>query len=308
MMKIGVIGLGTIAQKAYLPVYTREFPEHEWHFCTRDADKLRMLGKTYGLPKCRLHREWKALSEIVEAVFIHSPTATHYEIVSYFLKRNIPVFVDKPLTEYIRQTQALLQLAEAQQVLLMTGFNRRFAPAISELANVEGKNRLTVQKNQVNATDFPVRNRVYDMMIHPIDTAVYLMGEKSVRLVDSKVEGADGDFRQAWVLLESPEMTAMVSINNQSGAKRETVELQSTSGTYTVNNLTEVSIFKGTARTDQSAGDWTQTLEKRGFIPMVGHFLKAAEEGGETPVSNTSTRLSHEICEGVCLRHEERVK
>lgn len=303
-MKIGVIGLGTIAQKAYLPVYTREFFEHEWHFCTRDADKLQRLGQKYGLTQSRLHRDWKALGEHVEAVMIHSPTATHFEVVSYFLKRGIPVFVDKPLTENIVETQALLQLAEDQQVLLMTGFNRRFSPAIAELIKVEGKNSLTVQKNQMDAADFSVRNRIYDMMIHPVDLAVYLMGEP-VRLIDSQVIGKDGDFQRAWVLLDSPEMTAVVSINNQSGAKRETLELQSTSGTYTVNNLTEVSSYKGTARTDYPAGDWTQTLEKRGFIPMIGSFLAAVSGGEESPVSAASTLISHEICEAVCLKHEQ---
>ncbi|CAI2325393.1 hypothetical protein IFVP22_C210118 [Vibrio parahaemolyticus] len=41
-MKIGIIGLGDIAQKAYLPVIT-QLPNVELVFCTRDAEALSSL-------------------------------------------------------------------------------------------------------------------------------------------------------------------------------------------------------------------------------------------------------------------------
>lgn len=45
-MKIGIIGLGDIAQKAYLPVIT-QLPNIELVFCTRNANALESLAKQY---------------------------------------------------------------------------------------------------------------------------------------------------------------------------------------------------------------------------------------------------------------------
>lgn len=42
MLKIGVIGLGDIAQKAYLPVFA-EKEDMEFHLYTRNHDKLKNL-------------------------------------------------------------------------------------------------------------------------------------------------------------------------------------------------------------------------------------------------------------------------
>ena len=49
-MKIGIIGLGDIAQKAYLPLIT-QLEEVEPYFCTRTDSKLKRLGKKYGVDK-----------------------------------------------------------------------------------------------------------------------------------------------------------------------------------------------------------------------------------------------------------------
>lgn len=304
-MKIGVIGLGTIAQKAYLPLYTTRFSEHEWHFSTRSQDKLQELGRQYGLSPEQLHTSWRDLTEIVDAVCIHTPTHTHYEMVSYFLDHSIPVLIDKPLTEELDKTKELMKLAEEKQVPLMIGFNRRFAPKVKELTDVKDGNMLIVQKNQSYDPDFPVRYRIFDMMIHPIDTAVFLLNDQDIDVVDSEVIEDGGQFKRAWVMLRTKQMTALVSINNESGAKRESLELQSPSGTYTVEDLTELSIYTKEGRLAQTAGDWTGTLVKRGFEPMIQSFLETLEKKGAVPISLDSALVSHFICESICLKYEK---
>jgi len=48
MEKIGVIGLGNIAQKAYLPTMATLQDKFEWHLTTRNKAKGEMLEKKYG--------------------------------------------------------------------------------------------------------------------------------------------------------------------------------------------------------------------------------------------------------------------
>lgn len=303
-MKIGVIGLGSIAQKAYLPLYTTEFPQHDWYFSTRKQEVLEETAEKYGVQKERLYTDWKDMAEEVDAVFIHTPTHTHDEIIRYYLKREIPVFVDKPITNSLSATQELLELAKEKDTLLTTGFNRRFAPMVQKLEAIPDKNILKLEKNQENNTDFSVRYRLYDMMIHPIDTALYLAGE-SLEVTASRVATNGEEFLHAWVLLENEQMSVSVLINNQSGAKREVFEVQSPSKTALVENLTDWSEFNSEGTTQKAAGDWVPTLEKRGFLPIVSAFIKAVETNGENPVSLVSSLASHAVCEVILKKYED---
>ena len=49
MMKVGVIGLGDIARKAYLPVITTR--DVDIHLCSRDKTKLADIGRQYRISK-----------------------------------------------------------------------------------------------------------------------------------------------------------------------------------------------------------------------------------------------------------------
>lgn len=304
-MKIGVIGLGSIAQKAYLPIYTTHFPEHEWYLSTRSEEKLKDMGSKYGVPAERLYTKWQELLEIVDAVFIHTPTGTHEEMCRAFLNKRIPVFVDKPLTEKSSDTKRLLNHAAKQETMLMTGFNRRFAPMIRDMKQMSGKNHIISQKNQIDRTDFDVRYRIYDLMIHPLDTALYLLDEPA-KVIRSQVVSEDGHFSRAWVMLETPDSTAYVSINNESGTKLEKYEVQSRTGTVVLENLTDKAVLTEKGATLSKAGDWVTTLEKRGFVPMIKAFIEAVETKGNNPVPLSSALQSHEICEAIIRDYETR--
>ncbi|GAB2501639.1 Gfo/Idh/MocA family oxidoreductase [Alkalibacterium psychrotolerans] len=302
-MKIGVIGLGTIAQKAYLPLYTTRFSQHEWHFRTRNQEKLKKIGDKYGVNAEQLHTDWETLLEKVDAVCIHTPTETHDSIIRSFIQRSIPVLIDKPLTASYAQTKELIDLAKKNNTPVMLGFNRRFAPMIQKLSEIPDKNQLIVQKNQIDKTDFSVRFRIYDMMIHSIDTAVFLMNDTNTTVLNSEVIEVNGAFKRASVILKSSHQTAYVSINNEAGAKRETVELQSPAGTYTVENLSQMTTYSAEGSLTKTAGDWTETLEVRGFLPLIQSFVTMIEEGTELPVSYESVLLSHQICEEIISKH-----
>ena len=47
MKKIGIIGLGGISQKAYLPVMMAMGQEVEWHLYTRNQERLTEISQQY---------------------------------------------------------------------------------------------------------------------------------------------------------------------------------------------------------------------------------------------------------------------
>ncbi|MCF2437084.1 Gfo/Idh/MocA family oxidoreductase [Streptomyces thinghirensis] len=105
-MKVGVIGLGDIAQKAYLPVLrhaargrTAPADPHP-----RDAHPRRRRTAPRGRAAPRRPR--LLLAEGLDAAFVHAPTAVHPEIVTRLLEAGVPAYVDKPLAYELADSSA----------------------------------------------------------------------------------------------------------------------------------------------------------------------------------------------------------
>ena len=79
-MKVGVIGIGNIAQKAYLPVMAEMRDTVEWHLCSRNKETLEQVGKKYGFGQMYTDvEEW--MDSGIEAAFVHVATAAHESVI-----------------------------------------------------------------------------------------------------------------------------------------------------------------------------------------------------------------------------------
>ncbi|KAB2862138.1 MAG: gfo/Idh/MocA family oxidoreductase, partial [Exiguobacterium chiriqhucha] len=88
--KIGVVGLGGIAQKAYLPILTNSTSFELVGAYSPTVAKREAI--------CRAHRmeSFTGLPELaaaVDAAFVHSSTETHFDVVSYLLANGVDVYV-----------------------------------------------------------------------------------------------------------------------------------------------------------------------------------------------------------------------
>jgi len=128
-MKVGIIGIGNIAQKAYLPIMAEMRDTVEWHLCSRNKETLEQVGKKYGFGQLYTDMdEW--MDSGIEAAFVHVATAAHGKVIRSLLERGISVYVDKPISDNLDEVKQLIELADSKGVLLTAGFNRRFAPMI----------------------------------------------------------------------------------------------------------------------------------------------------------------------------------
>src|SRR5690349_10100699 len=126
MIKVGIVGLGDIAQKAYLPVISKQV-DVEVHLFSGNTRKLTDLGQQYRFTN--LHTSLDTfLASGLNGVMVHAATEAHYDLVKLFLQHRLHVFVDKPLTLNYTDSKHLVELAEQNNCLLFVGFNRRYAP------------------------------------------------------------------------------------------------------------------------------------------------------------------------------------
>src|SRR5215218_9398601 len=121
-LRVGVVGLGDIAQKAYLPVLAAR-DDVELTLMTRDPRRLERIGRQYGVTRRTTTLE-DLLDGRVEAAFVHASTAAHAEVVERLLRAGVHVLVDKPLAPDLAAATHLVQTAEQHGLSLAVGFNR----------------------------------------------------------------------------------------------------------------------------------------------------------------------------------------
>ncbi|HFJ4333208.1 TPA: Gfo/Idh/MocA family protein, partial [Serratia liquefaciens] len=129
-LRVGVVGLGGIAQKAYLPILSQAA---DWTLVggfSPNQQKAQPICDSY---RMACFSGLDSLAQQCDAVFVHSSTASHFQVIGELLRYGVQVYVDKPLAETVEQGEQLLALAEKQGKALMVGFNRRFAPLYRQL-------------------------------------------------------------------------------------------------------------------------------------------------------------------------------
>ena len=226
-LRVGVIGLGDIAQKAYLPVLAAR-ADVTLTLLGRDNDGLTRIGRQYGAPRC-VTRLDDLLDSGIDVAFVHTSTEAHFGLVEHLLSAGIHVLVDKPLAPSLADARHLVALAERQGRSLAVGFNRRFAPAYAPLARLD-RSVVLMQKNRVGMPGEP-RRLVFDDFIHVVDTLRFLMppGEEQV---DIRCSVADGFLRTVTLGLHVEDVTGLGVMHRVSGSNEEVLEVLGT-GTST---------------------------------------------------------------------------
>ena len=298
MLKIGVIGLGDIAQKAYLPVLSKK--EFEIHLFTRDQAKLQDIGAKYRINK--LHESLDSIiSAGIQAAFVHTPTVSHEDIVTRLLNSNIHVFVDKPITYDIDSTERLLTLAGEKDLILEVGFNRRYAPAIQNLKSLRNASMVIMQKNRKSLPG-NVRPFIFDDFIHVVDTLLFLLPHPIEQLIINGKKKENLLYHVVVQFMFAEGCTAMGIMNRDCGTNEEKVEVFTSGEKRIVYNVADTFILKDKNEIKEGVNDWESTLNKRGFEGMVDEFLRGVKSGRATQHENHL--LTHKVCEEIVNKLE----
>ncbi|MFE4821838.1 Gfo/Idh/MocA family protein [Streptomyces sp. NPDC056704] len=299
-MKVGCVGLGDIAQKAYLPVLGVQ-PGVELHLQTRTPATLARVGDSLHLPPEQRHTDLSdLLAQNLDAAFVHAATVAHPEIVTRLLEAGVPTFVDKPLAYELADSERLVRLAEERNVSLAVGFNRRHAPGYTQCAD-HPRDLILMQKNRIGLPE-DVRTMVLDDFIHVVDTLRFLApGPIDDVTVRARVEG--GLVHHVVLQLAGDGFTALGVMNRLSGSAEEILEVSGQDTKRQVVNLAEVIDHKGQPSV-RRRGDWVPVARQRGIEQGVLAFLDAVRAG--KVLSARDALATHELCERVVRAVQER--
>ncbi|MFJ7496521.1 Gfo/Idh/MocA family protein [Streptomyces sp. NPDC097727] len=292
-MKVGCIGLGDIAQKAYLPVLTT-LPGVEIHLQTRTPATLAAVAESHRIPSGQRHTDLESLlAEGLDAAFVHAPTAVHPEIVGRLLEAGVATYVDKPLAYELTDSERLVSLAEERGVSLAVGFNRRVAPGYAQCAE-HPRELILMQKNRVGLPEDP-RTMVLDDFIHVVDTLRFLApGPIEHTVVQARIR--DGLMHHVVLQLAGDGFTAIGAMNRLSGSNEERLEVSGQDSKREVVNLAEVIDHKGQPSV-RRRGDWVPVARQRGIEQSVLSFVDAVRAG--KVLSAGDALQTHELCERI---------
>ena len=292
-MRVGIVGLGDIAQKAYLPVLAAT-PGVEPVLVTRTPATLTAVGERYRVAE-RYTSVERAIDAGLHAAFVHTPSATHPQIAGLLLRAGVPVLVDKPLATDHAAARELVGLADRTGVSLMVGFNRRYAPAVAELAGWADRDVVVLTKHRAHPLG-AARAMVFDDFIHVVDTLRHLVPSSLADLAIATRTTDDGRCRRLAVQFTGAGRLAVGVMSWTAGMGHEVLDVVGDGRRRQVTDLADV--------VDLHAGEWlarrdgwAPATRSRGFEAMCTAFLGAVRDGVRLDAADAL--VTHEVCERV---------
>lgn len=294
-MRIALVGLGDIAQKAYLPLLASDERVTPL-LCTRNPAVLNKLARQYRIAE-RFTEVDELLASRPDAVMIHAATSVHFALARQCLQAGIPTFVDKPLCFDYAEVEALANLAIAKDCPLFVGFNRRYLPAMSAV-RAEPLTEIHWQKHRHALPGLP-RQFLFDDCIHVLDSLCFYGGAPGGELHAVLRRSAQQPELLAGVSVawQSGQTAVSGSMNRSAGLTEERIDAYGDNLSLHIENCTRGTLARDKTLQTLAPDDWQPMLAQRGFVAMLAHWYGQIESGRADGGLIESYLHSHHLAE-----------
>ena len=148
-IKIGFVGGGPNSFIGYTHRLAARF-DNRFEFVagvfSKDKKKSKEFGRSLGLDSDRCYNDYKIMAKQelarhdgVQAIGIMTPSGDHYKIAKEFIKNNVHIICDKPLTSKVEDAVALEKLVHKTKIVFALTHNYSGYPMLREAKKlVEG--------------------------------------------------------------------------------------------------------------------------------------------------------------------------
>lgn len=297
-LRVAIVGLGGIAQKAWLPVVTRTDGWTLSGAYSPNQQKARGICEAYRIPQCASLRDLAAASD---AVFVHSSTNSHFEIVNMLLRAGVDVCVDKPLAATCDEAEQLVELAALRGRKLMVAFNRRFAPRYVQLKDALSEPAsLRMDKHRIDSVGPQDASfTLLDDYLHVVDTALWLSGGEN-SLKNGIVQcNSLGQMLFAEHHFSAGRMQVTTCMHRSAGSQEECVQAVDRGAIFQIKDMRDWQQQKEGITTVDPISGWQTTLEQRGFAGAALHFIRCAENQTIPQVSGEQALVAQRMIERI---------
>lgn len=197
-MRIGVIGTGAMGRNHMRVV--NSIPEMVLT-CASDnnPENLEAACEPYNESGIGKYTDYREIVDLVDGVMVSTPTSSHFEIASFFLRAKKHVLLEKPITNTLEEADELIRLAKENNVTLAVGHLERFNPAVEYIRPLV-KRPLFIEVQRLGS--FSPRSLdvdvIMDLMIHDLDiilqwdnSGVKQINASGVPIVSDKIDIAN---------------------------------------------------------------------------------------------------------------------
>ncbi len=201
MIKVGIVGVGHLGE-IHLKLILSSINFDLIGFYETNQEKSDLISNKY---QVKSFKSLEDLSKNVQAVIISTPTIHHHEIATFFLKNNIHVFIEKPITTNVKEANELVQLAKDNNLVGQVGHVERFNGAFTEVENL--LNPMFIEAHRLS--NYPARGTdvsvILDLMIHDIDIILSIVKSKvsNVSANGTKIISSSPDIANARIEFEN---------------------------------------------------------------------------------------------------------
>lgn len=180
-IRVGVVGTGHLGS-IHAKIYKETASCSLIGVCDIDKVRLKEVSRHLNVPGFSDYRE---LFDKVDAVSIVTPAKLHYPIAKDFLERRIHTLVEKPFTPTLKEADALIEIAQKNNLILQVGHIERFNSAFSATQKLIREPKF-IECHRLSP--FPNRSLdigvVLDVMIHDIDIILGLV-DSGIKKIES---------------------------------------------------------------------------------------------------------------------------
>jgi myo-inositol 2-dehydrogenase/D-chiro-inositol 1-dehydrogenase len=153
-VRLGIIGLGTVAQAVHLPLLSRHRDRFEvTAVCDLSAELAAVVTERFGLgdaERCRTAEELLDGGRVAAVLVLSS--GSHGEVAGAALARSVAVFCEKPLAYTLAEADELARLSERTGAPLQLGYMKLYDPAVRRAADELAAVNLNLTVRSVEVT------------------------------------------------------------------------------------------------------------------------------------------------------------
>ena len=288
-VRLGFIGAGNYATSMLLP-----------HLRDNAGVGLVSVATTKALSGLNAQRKFRFATittnvetvlddESLDAVFIVTRHHSHAGLVCRALERGLTVFVEKPLALTTEQLAAVLATVdETGNNRVMVGFNRRFAPLVTELQERFGAShgpvsaRYLVNAGRLDPGSWYLNEELEGSRFageggHFIDTLSALVGHQPVQV---HAMGAGGNVHATLRFADGSVATISYLTDGSSRFPKETLDVTSDGRNGRLDNFQRVTVWSASGK----SGHRVLAGQDKGQRAQLERFVHAVRTGSDMPI------------------------
>jgi predicted dehydrogenase len=292
---VGMIGAGSFAQSVLLPALRNAGGTESVAIASAGGVTARRIAEQYGFRTVTTDVEAILRNPEVDAVFVLTRHDLHADLVARSLLAGKYVFTEKPLALSLEQLHAVSAARSASCGDVMVGFNRRFAPLVTEICeHFAGRTGPLVMHYRVNAGFIPRDHWVHDPVegggrivgevCHFVDLLQHLAGAAPLRVCAECIAGDTryrGDDNLVLTLRfgDGSIGTIAYTAAGDPGIPKERLEIFGDGRVAILDDFRSLRLAAGGRARRVRSGN-----QDKGFEEEIRRFLTALRTGGEMPI------------------------